>query len=243
MKLCGSSIYLIISSFHRRIHCQTPIPLSADGSIAQRTLNASPIRRRSPTMSQLSKAPLRSAKHLKKVKEMKHVETAIKWHERARKKRQATMADAWESKQTVLRGLRWEKGNIQDVKRRALKEAREDWKLGPLRPNRAVGQEAQTYGAMSQEGMRRPPVPVRVQKNRNEVLEKQGKELKYPIVVDDKKYFHIVAGDRVVVIKGREQGKIGTVYDILPESHEVIVKDINKVRLLTLDVRTTAHIV
>jgi large subunit ribosomal protein L24 len=192
-------------------------------------------------MSQLTKAPLRSAKHLKKVKEMKQVETAIKWHERARKKRQALKADAWESKQTVLRSLRWEKAQVQDVKRQALKHAREDWKLGPLRPNRAIGDEARTYGAMDQEGMRRPPVPVRVQKNRNEVREKKGKELLYPIVVDDKKYFHIVAGDRVVVINGREKGKIGTVYDVLSESHEVIIKDVNKVCGTTIEIRMPAH--
>ncbi|KAF2692102.1 hypothetical protein K458DRAFT_286846 [Lentithecium fluviatile CBS 122367] len=179
-------------------------------------------------MSQLAKAPLRSARSLKKAKEIQKVEAAIKWHERARKKRQELAADRYESKQVVLSLMRYNKGQVRDVKRKALKEAREDWKLGPLRPNRAVGHEAGKYGVLEAEGMRRPAIPVRVQQHRNEVREKKGQELEYPLVVDEKKYFHIVKDDRVVVIKGKEKGKIGIVSQVIDSSHEVLIKDMNK---------------
>lgn len=186
-------------------------------------------------MSQLAAAPLRTAKQLQKLKEIKKVKAAIRWHERARKKRQAIAKDRHESKSTAISLQAWTKENAHDIEKRALRNAREDWFLGPLRPNRAIGSGAGRYGAMEAEELRRPAIPVRVQKNRNEVREKKGLQLEYPFVVDDKKYFHIVQDDRVVLMKGREKGKIGVVDSISEESHEAIVKDLNKVLLCAHD--------
>jgi large subunit ribosomal protein L24 len=185
-------------------------------------------------MSQLAKAPLRTAKRLQKVKEMKKVMTAIKWHERARKERQELMSDHRKARQVANSLSQWKKENVTDVKRRVLREAREDWKLGPLRPNRAVGDEVSTYGTLDQDAIRRPLIPARIVKERNEKREKRGEEPEYPMVVDDKKYFHIVVDDRVTVIRGREKGKIGIVGEVLEGSHEVIIKDLNKVRGLQI---------
>ncbi|KAF1960366.1 hypothetical protein CC80DRAFT_590628 [Byssothecium circinans] len=180
-------------------------------------------------MSQISSAaPLRTAKRLAKQKDIRHVKSAIRWHERQRKQRQAIAADAFESKQTALSRIRWNLDHVVRPRRRALMDAREDWKLGPLRPNRAIGNEQKTYGALEQEDLRRPDIPVRVQKNRNEYLERKGREVETPLVVDDKKYFHIVRDDRVVVIRGREEGKIGVVQDVIEGSHEIVIKDLNK---------------
>jgi large subunit ribosomal protein L24 len=58
---------------------------------------------------------------------------------------------------------------------------------------------------------------------------KKGLEPEYPLVVEDKKYFHIKPDDRVVVVNGPEKGKIGVVQDVVERTHEVIVKGINMV--------------
>jgi large subunit ribosomal protein L24 len=179
-------------------------------------------------MSQLSAAaPLRSTKQLLKQKEIRQVKSAIRWHERKRTQRQIAGSFKREVKSTVIERQQWHHEHVVRARRTALKVAREDWKLGPLRPNRAVGDDK--YGALDNEGLRRPQIPVKVWKHFNEVREKKGLEPSYPLVVDDKKYFHIVKDDRVVVLRGREAGKIGVVQDLNKSSHEVFIKGINMV--------------
>ncbi|KAF1940888.1 KOW motif domain-containing protein [Clathrospora elynae] len=179
-------------------------------------------------MSQLAVRPGRNAaRQAKKLKEMRHVKNAIVWHERERKKRQELQQERWDSKQAVIQRIKWQNEHIRDVRKNALANAREDWKLGPLRPNRAIGDGADKYGALTANQMQKPEIPVRTQKNRNEHRERKGLEPEYPLVVDDKKYFPIVENDRVVVLKGRDAGKIGVVQDIIERTHEVIVKGIN----------------
>lgn len=191
-------------------------------------------------MGQLANAPLRTARQLQKLKEIRKVKAAIRWHERERRRRQKVKHEAWESKQTVLNLLKFEKENVANVRKRALFHARQDWRLGPLRPNRAVGYGADKYGALTPEGIRRPNIPVRVQKNRNEVRERKGLEPEYPIVARafdsdvDRKFFPIVPDDRVVVIRGREKDKIGVVADVFEDTHEVVIRDLNKVCKLFL---------
>jgi large subunit ribosomal protein L24 len=123
----------------------------------------------------------------------------------------------------------WEHEHVKGVRKQALANAKEDWKLGPLRPNRAIGPDAEKYGALKAAQIQKPEIPVKTQKNRNAVREKKGLELEYPLVVDDKKYFPIVKDDRVVILKGKDAGKIGTVQELVPRTHEVVVKDMNMV--------------
>ncbi|KAF1839123.1 KOW motif domain-containing protein [Decorospora gaudefroyi] len=180
-------------------------------------------------MNQLVATPGRNAaRQAKRLKEIRKVKYAIKWHERARKKRQELQQQRWESKQSVLQRLGWEHENIHQVRKKALANAEEDWKLGPLRPNRAFGPSADKYGALTPDQVSKPEIPVVLQKNRNEYRQKKGLELEYPLVVDDKRYFPIVKGDRVVVLKGKAAGKVGTVGNIFPRTHEVVVKNLNK---------------
>ncbi|EMD59987.1 hypothetical protein GGP41_009400 [Bipolaris sorokiniana] len=179
-------------------------------------------------MSQLVVRPGRNAaRQAKKLKEIRKTKHAIQWHERERKKRQELMQERWESKQAVLQRIMWENENVKGVKKRALANAKEDWKLGPLRPNRATGPNADKYGALTSSQMQKPEISAKTQKNRNAVREKKGMELEYPLVVDDKKYFPIVKNDRVVILKGKDAGKIGVVQEIIPRTHDVIVKDLN----------------
>lgn len=194
--------------------------------------------------SQLVVRPGRNAlREAKRIKEVRKVKGAIAWHEKERRKRQKIGQERFESKQAALQRVQWQQDHVEKVKERALKNVAEDWRLGPLRPNRAVGPGADKYGALTQEQIQKPSVPVHTQRNRNMVREKRGVEFEYPLVVDDKKYFPIVTDDRVVVIRGRERGKIGVVQRVVKENHEVLIKDVNMVGCSYVVIRTrlTSH--
>lgn len=154
---------------------------------------------------------------------------AIEWHKRERTKRQKLYQERWESRQAYIQSRKWEKENVHDVKVKALSAVREDWRLGNLRPNRAIGEEVGKYGALTSEQVQKPEIPVHTQKSLNEARVVAGLEPEYPLVVDDKKYFHIQKDDRVVVVNGREKGKIGIVKDILARTHDVVVAGVNMV--------------
>jgi large subunit ribosomal protein L24 len=181
-------------------------------------------------MSQLVVRPGRNAaREAKRLKEVRKVKGAILWNQKEREKRQKLFQERYESKQAVIQRIRWDNENVKKVRKKALDNAKEDWKLGPLRPNRAIGAAAEKYGALTSEQMQKPEIPVHTQRNRNETRAKQNLEPTYPLVVDNEKYFHIAKNDRVVVIKGREKGKIGLVQSIIERTHEVIVTGVNMV--------------
>ncbi|KAF2035514.1 hypothetical protein EK21DRAFT_54065 [Setomelanomma holmii] len=179
-------------------------------------------------MNQLVVTPGRNAaRQAKKLKEIRKVKGAIIWHERERQKRQKLFQERWESKQAVIQRIKWENENVQKVRKTALKNAKEDWQLGPLRPNRAIGEGADKFGALTAQQVQKPDIPVHTQKNRNEARLDKGLEPEYPLVVDDEKYFHIKPEDRVMIVNGPEKGKIGVVQDIVERTHEIIVRGVN----------------
>ena len=79
--------------------------------------------------------------------------------------------------------------------------------MGPLAPRRNAGQQADLYGVSESE---------RVQ---------------FPKVTDaaKKKYINIVAGDRVVVVRGRGRGKIGKVTNVSTNEETVTIEGVNLV--------------
>lgn len=87
----------------------------------------------------------------------------------------------------------------------ARKARNEDWALGPLAPRRDVGDQADSYGTIPIFNFSLPD------KNPN----------RRP------KWFHISEGDRVVVVNGREKGKIGVVNDLNKDKVSVQIRDIN----------------
>ena len=109
----------------------------------------------------------------------------------------------------------WERNQHQQRKTRAantsIREARKnrhvDWEAGSLAPRRDVGDQAITYGSMS-------------------IYELQMRD-KDP--EQRLKWFHITEGDRVVVTKGRERGKIATVQEVNKEKNSVQLKEVNMV--------------
>jgi large subunit ribosomal protein L24 len=181
-------------------------------------------------MSQLVVRPGRNAaREAKRLKEVRKVKGAILWNQRERTKRQKLVQERWETKQAVQGKHKWLQDNVYRLRREALANAKEDWHLGHLRPNRAVGVGADKYGALKLQQVQKAEWPVHVQKRRNEVRARQNLELEYPLIVDDKKYFPFAVDDRVVVIKGRDKGKIGRVRDIVDGTHEAIITGVNKV--------------
>lgn len=115
---------------------------------------------------------------------------------------------------------RWEEDQHSKIERakyvKAARQARrEDWELGPLAPKRDVGDVAEKYGAASPYLLRPPPLSEKEQKK---ALEPYGGKL-----------LHFRKGDRVVMIQGRDKGKISTIREIDRERASVTVDKLNVV--------------
>ena len=82
---------------------------------------------------------------------------------------------------------------------------REDWVLGPLAPQRDVGDQKGVYGTMSAFAMQPLTLPERRQD----------------------KYVNFAVGDRAVVVRGRARGKIAYIYTINTEAMKVCLDVIN----------------
>jgi large subunit ribosomal protein L24 len=95
------------------------------------------------------------------------------------------------------------KGLVKDARRRW----KEDWELGPLAPKRDYGSMADRYGTM--DSFLYQSIP------------------KHPSL--RMKHWHIAEGDRIVIIKGRDQGKIGTVSSIDVEKEVIRSEGLNMV--------------
>ena len=127
--------------------------------------------------------------------------------------------------QAARRALKRSQKNASDIRRRTkqtesvigqsisddIRQARivrqENRRYGPLAPRRDVGDAKDTYGAMPLrrlQGFIKPP---------EERVNAQ------PIVADD----------RVVVVQGRDKGRIGTVVSVDKERHECTVQGLNLV--------------
>ena len=139
------------------------------------------------------------------------------------------MQERYDDRLAFMQANSWHAKNVSKPIREARRNLKQDYELGPLRANRAIGQDAEKYGLLTGEQMSRRSIPVENQRRVNEAREARGLDPVYPLVVKDVKYFPIVEDDRVMVIKGPEKGKIGVVQEIMSETNEVIVKGINKV--------------
>lgn len=89
----------------------------------------------------------------------------------------------------------------------ARKNRWEDWEKGPLAPMRDSGLQRTTYGGQDASVLHPPRLPKHEQ--RRHVL--------------------FAEGDRVCVIRGRDQGKINVIQQVNRESETVLIKGINVV--------------
>ncbi|KAK5116672.1 hypothetical protein LTR62_007346 [Meristemomyces frigidus] len=85
-----------------------------------------------------------------------------------------------------------------------------DWAAGRLAPRRDVGEQAETYGALPIYDIQSPTLNAK----------------------DIPKWFPIVEGDRVVVMTGRDRGKIGEVTEVLKDRGQLRVKGANVVDVI-----------
>ncbi|TGO67765.1 hypothetical protein BOTNAR_0036g00420 [Botryotinia narcissicola] len=109
----------------------------------------------------------------------------------------------------------WGAENLRRMKENKVVR-REDWELNELAPKRDVGSQAETYGAIQAHFTE---VPVARRKEILEILDLWG----------GKKHLNITAGDRVVVISGRDKGKIGKVEKVDKQRAEVTCDGLNMI--------------
>ncbi|KAL3427674.1 KOW domain-containing protein domain-containing protein [Phlyctema vagabunda] len=89
---------------------------------------------------------------------------------------------------------------------------REDYELGPLAPRRDVGDLKETYGTINAQRTRGQPL--------------KGDELDVLKTVGGR-YLNIVTGDRVVLLEGRDKGKIGEITATDAKRNQCTVKGLN----------------
>lgn len=104
-----------------------------------------------------------------------------------------------------------------DALKAARAARREDYELGPLAPRRDVGDSKDTYGTVS---MNQTQGRVPYGKEKQDILDIWG---------GNEKYLGLAKGDRVVILKGRDKGKIGEVSQVSGERAECVVKELNMV--------------
>lgn len=98
---------------------------------------------------------------------------------------------------------------IADDRRAARAEEKEDYRLGPLKPRRAVGKrELETFGAFDRMRVIPPLVPEKHRIN----------------------FWNIVKDDRVVILTGPDRHKIGIVKRIDKDNNTLVVERLNMVR-------------
>ncbi|QSZ31528.1 hypothetical protein DSL72_001095 [Monilinia vaccinii-corymbosi] len=105
--------------------------------------------------------------------------------------------------------------NLRRLKESALRR-REDWELRDLAPKRDVGSQVDTYGSIQAQFLESPGM------RRQDVL-------KILDIWGGKKHLNIREGDRVVVVEGRDKGKIGRVDKIDKQRAEVTCEGLNMI--------------
>ncbi|KAI5279058.1 hypothetical protein KEM54_004357, partial [Ascosphaera aggregata] len=93
-----------------------------------------------------------------------------------------------------------------DAQRQQRADFREDWLKGPLAPLRDSGDRRGLYGAASTTLTSLPVIPC----------------------VDRKKFINIAVGDYVVILKGKERGRIDKVMKVDLKSEFVTLRNSNK---------------
>jgi large subunit ribosomal protein L24 len=146
-------------------------------------------------------------KVLGKAKKVDGLEKLLKAKRRAvkqwgEKKGAIEQGEAWSRKQQ-----RQTIGEVEtNYGREARKNRQVDWQAGPLAPRRDVGEKVKTYATKELYHMNPPEIEKK-----------------------DRKWSGIEKGDRVVILRGHDRGKVGYVYEASMEKGRVVVKDLNMV--------------
>lgn len=133
--------------------------------------------------------------------------TALASNQAKRKARKLAEKDRTERLNSIFREQTRYQRILLDDAAEERKARREDWLRGPLAPRRDVSDRYGVYGTVSTERLRFPRIPI----------EKRPK------------YQNIIPGDRVCVIKGKHEGKIGKVTAVESETQSVTIQGLNVV--------------
>ncbi|KAF2745657.1 hypothetical protein M011DRAFT_478812 [Sporormia fimetaria CBS 119925] len=162
-----------------------------------------------------------AVKYARELKAIRKVKAAIRFRDREYKKLQASRKERLSVQQVIAARQAANRGRLDNV-RASLRNANEDWRLGPLRPNRAVIQK-DDYGLLGHEITQSELDSVW------DLPEKVKKHL-YPWVAPEglAKMWSVAKGDRVAVIRGPHKGKIGTVSGTMENRAMLFVTGIGK---------------
>ena len=114
----------------------------------------------------------------------------------ARKKERSTKLWLYEARQEAS----FTRGHEVKQLKAAQTARREDYELGPLAPRRDVGNDKESYGTLNQYQLRLNRVD---RERREEALKSVGG-----------RFLNIVKGDRVVLLEGKDKGKIGKISEV-----------------------------
>lgn len=112
---------------------------------------------------------------------------------------------SWENSQQRLRYQRDITARIQQDR----KNRKTDWETGVLAPRRDIGEVAKTYGALQMYNYK----PADLDRDR------------------PKKWQHVREGDRVVIVRGVDKGKIGVIDDVDKDKGTVLLKNVSVVEV------------
>ena len=171
--------------------------------------------------------PVNAAKHARQLKQIKKVQDAIRYRDAQLECLKPVKEDKRLTREYFEQIHRQRDGKRNENRKLARKAIREDWELGPLRPNRAVGEEAETYGILQDEVLN----PYRLPQHwvgAGQELQKQMKRKLPENVLHDQ--WPVVKDDRVVIIRGKDKNKIGTVAALNKQNNSVLIEGLNKVR-------------
>jgi large subunit ribosomal protein L24 len=131
----------------------------------------------------------------------------------ARKKDRYARQKAKTAREQSLQAKKEDSFNIKTAR----KVRREDWELGDLAPRRDVGLKKDTYATVGLNRMRGQELTL---------------EERLKVNPEGGRYPNVVAGDRVVILEGRDKGKIGKVESLDTKTQEVAVEGLNLVSLI-----------
>lgn len=163
-------------------------------------------------MKQMQQA-VNAARYQRKLKHIRKVKAAIRYQEAAQRQRHIAGKKKKEIRD-YARSIQLAENVKYSAAKEAAKGSKQDWRLGQLRPNRAIGSGAERYGVFPQEWNRLMELPEEWRDGRL-FKENKGKTKKVPEYLLSEHllmpHWPIVEGDRVVVIRGVHRNKIGTV--------------------------------
>lgn len=173
----------------------------------------------------VSKMSAPSARALRKAQEIRHVRRAMRFYEHKKNKIAEEKALKTENTQYYVQ-TRTRKNRIRETAIEAARNARVDWKLGHLRPNRASGANREQYGGIPNDLAQVPEVPDHWVGSKD--IQKLLPRTNIPDTVA-RNYSPFQPDDRVVVMKGKDKGKIGVVLRTTEKSNHLQIRDMNTV--------------